>query len=57
MRYVVGYGPRQRGLDGLHLAATLARSSGATLELVTVLPSDAPTFHRYSPDDAFNAEV
>lgn len=57
MRYVVGYGPRQRGLDGLHLAATLARSSGATLDLVTVLPSDAPTFHRYSPDDAFNAEV
>ena len=57
MRYVVGYGPRQLGLDGLHLAATLARSSGATLELVTVLPSDAPTFHRYSPDDAFNAEV
>ena len=57
MRYVVGYGPRQRGLDGLHLAATLARSSGATLDLVTVLPSDAPTFHIYSPDDAFNAEV
>lgn len=57
MRYVVGYGPRQRGLDGLNLAATLARSSGATLDLVTVLPSAAPTFHRYSPDDAFNAEV
>ncbi|HOB50733.1 MAG TPA: universal stress protein [Mycobacterium sp.] len=57
MRYVVGYGPRQRGLDGLNLAATLARSSGATLDLVTVLPSDAPTFHRYSPDEAFNAEV
>jgi len=57
MRYVVGYGPRQRGLDGLRLAVTLARSSGATLDLVTVLPSDAPTFHRYSPDDAFNAEV
>lgn len=57
MRYIVGYGPRQRGLDGLRLAVTLARSSGATLDLVTVLPSDAPTFHRYSPDDAFNAEV
>lgn len=57
MRYVVGYGPRQRGLDGLNLAATLARSSGATLDLVTVLPSDAPTFQRYSPDDAFNAEL
>lgn len=57
MRYVVGYGPRQRGVDGVNLAATLARSSGATLDLVSVLPSDAPTFHMYSPDDAFNAEV
>ncbi|WP_167108175.1 universal stress protein [Mycobacterium sp. DL592] len=57
MRYVVGYGPRQRGLDGVNLAATLARSSGATLDLVSVLPSDAPTFHRYSPDQAYNAEV
>ncbi|MEW5809196.1 MAG: universal stress protein [Actinomycetota bacterium] len=57
MRYVVGYGPRQRGVDGVQLAATLARSSGATLDLVSVLPSDAPTFHRYSPDQAFNAEL
>ncbi|WP_422741906.1 universal stress protein [Mycobacterium sp. WMMD1722] len=57
MRYVVGYGPRQRGVDGINLAATLARSSGATLDLVSVLPSDAPTFHRYSPDQAYNAEV
>ncbi len=57
MRYVVGYGPRQRGIDAVNLAATLARSSGATIELVSVLPSDAPTFHRYSPDQAFNAEV
>ncbi|SBS76095.1 UspA domain protein [uncultured Mycobacterium sp.] len=57
MRYVVGYGPRRRGLDAVNLAATLARSSGATLDLVAVLPSGAPTFHRYSPDQAFNAEV
>lgn len=57
MRYVVGYGPRQRGVDGVNLAATLARSSNATLDLVSVLPSAAPTFHMYSPDDAFNAEV
>lgn len=57
MRYVVGYGPRQRGIDGVSLAATLARSSGATLDLVTVLPSAAPTFHMYSPDHAFNAEI
>ncbi len=57
MRYVVGYGPRQRGLHGVNLAATLARSSGATLDLISVLPSAAPTFHMYSPDHAFNAEV
>lgn len=57
MRYVVGYGPRQRGVHGVSLAATLARSSGATLDLVSVLPSAAPTFHMYSPDHAFNAEV
>ena len=57
MRYVVGYGPRQRGVDGVNLAATLARSSEATLDLVAVLPSAAPTFHMYSPDHAFNAEV
>ena len=57
MRYVVGYGPRQRGIDGVNLAATLSRSSGATLDLISVLPSDAPTFHMYSPDEAFNAEV
>lgn len=57
MRYVVGYGPRQRGVDGVNLAATIARSSGATLDLVAVLPSAAPTFHMYSPDHAFNQEV
>ena len=57
MRYVVGYGPRQRGVDGVNLAVTLARSSGATLDLISVLPSDAPTFHMYSPDEAYNAEV
>jgi nucleotide-binding universal stress UspA family protein len=57
MRYVVGYGPRQRGVHGINLAATLARSSGASLDLITVLPSDAPTFHMYSPDHAYNAEV
>lgn len=57
MRYVVGYGPRQRGVDGVNLAAMLARSSGATLDLVSVLPSGEPSFHMYSPDRAYNAEV
>ena len=57
MRYVVGYGPRERGVHGINLAATLARTSGVTLDLVSVLPSAAPTFHMYSPDHAYNAEV
>lgn len=57
MRYVVGYGARQHGVDGVNLAATLARASGATLDLTTVLPSSDPTFHMYSPDDAYNAEI
>lgn len=57
MKYIVGYGPEQRGVDGINLAATLARSSGATLDLVVVLPDDAPTFHMYSPDQAYNEEM
>jgi len=57
MRYIVGYGPQQRGLDGINLASTLARSSGASLDLVVVLPDDTPTFHMYSPDHAYNTEM
>jgi nucleotide-binding universal stress UspA family protein len=57
MRYIVGYGPQQRGLDGINLASTLARSSGASLDLVVVLPDDTPTFHMYSPDHAYNTEL
>ncbi len=57
MRYIVGYGPQQRGIDGINLASTLARSSGASLDLVVVLPDDAPTFHMYSPDHAYNTEL
>lgn len=57
MRYIVGFGPQQRGIDGINLAATLARTSGAGLDLVVVLPDDAPTFHMYSPDSAYNEEL
>lgn len=57
MRYVVGYGPDQRGIDGLNLASTLARSQEATLDVVSVLPSDAPSFHIYSPDQIYNTKV
>lgn len=57
MRYVVGYGPKQRGIDGLNLATTLAASQPATLDVVGVLPGDEPSFHMYSPDRAYQVEV
>lgn len=57
MRYFVGYGPEQRGIDAVNLAATMARSSAGTVDLVVVLPDDAPTFHMYSPDQAYNEEM
>mgnify|MGYP001031020913 FL=1 len=53
----MGYGPEQHGIDGINLAATLARSSGAVIDMVVVLPDDGPTFHMYSPDRAFNEEL
>lgn len=53
----MGYGPEHHGIDGVNLAATLARSSGATVDVVVVLPDDSPTFHMYSPDRAFNEEL
>ena len=53
----MGYGPQQRGIDAINLASTLARSSGAHLDLVVVLPDDTPTFHMYSPDHAYNTEL
>lgn len=57
MRYIVGFGPQQRGIEGINLASTLARSSGAHLDLAVVLPDDTPTFHMYSPDHAYNEEM
>lgn len=57
MRYIVGYGPEQRGIEGINLASTLARSGEARLEVVVVLPDDTPTFHMYSPDHAYNEEM
>ncbi|HPE12830.1 MAG: universal stress protein [Actinobacteria bacterium] len=57
MRYIVGYGPEHHGLDAINLAATLARTSGAKVDVVVVLPDDSPTFHMYSPDRAFNEEL
>lgn len=57
MRYVVGYGPDRRGIDGLNLAVTLARGRGVELDIVTVLPAGGPTFHMYSPDRAYSHEL
>lgn len=57
MRYIVGFGPQQRGVEGINLASTLARSSGANLDLAVVLPDDTPTFHMYSPDHVYNEEL
>lgn len=42
MRYVVGYTPDSRGADALALAAALAQSLGAQLEVIHVLDGPAP---------------
>ena len=57
MRYVVGYVPNQRGVDAVTLAATLAASGAATLDVVVVLPVDAATFDMYSPDHAYFTQL
>ena len=56
MRYIVGYGPEHHGLDAINLAATLARTSGAKVDVVVVLPTTLRHF-MYSPDRAFNEEL
>jgi len=38
MKYVVGYRPDERGADAVALAAVIARTQGAVLEIVTVAP-------------------
>ncbi len=57
MRYVVGYVPNQRGVDAVTLAATLAGSRGATLDVIVVMPTDEPSFDMYSPDRAYHEEL
>lgn len=42
MRYIVGYTPDSRGADALVLAAALAQSPGAELEVIHVLDGPAP---------------
>lgn len=57
MRYVVGYVPDQRGTDAVSLAATLAASRAATLDVVVVLPVDRATLDMYSPDHAYFVQL
>lgn len=58
LRLVVGYTSNRRGDDAIKLASTLAGSrSNATIDIVVILPPDAPTFDMYSPDRAFHAEM
>lgn len=51
-RIVVGYTATKGGRDALALASRLARDTGATLEIVLVLPSDAGTL--VPPDAGFD---
>lgn len=57
MRYVVGYAPNQRGRDALNLAATLARTRGARLDVAVVLPTEGATFYTSTADQARHEDV
>ncbi|NKX50932.1 universal stress protein [Arthrobacter deserti] len=46
MRYVVGYQPDDRGADAVRLAVAIARSQGTGLDIVYVLPAQAPYLSR-----------
>lgn len=56
MRFVVGFVNGGRGVDAMRLAATLARSRGALLDVVVVLPTNEATLDLYSPDRAYQLE-
>lgn len=57
MRYTVGYGPEQHGIDAVNLAVTLARSSGASIDIAVVLQDDSPLSLIHAPDRAFHEEL
>ncbi|NMR29561.1 universal stress protein [Crystallibacter degradans] len=42
MRYVVGYQPDDRGADAIALAVAIARAQGTGLDIVYVVPENAP---------------
>ena len=53
MRYVVGYTANERGRDALNLAAVLARTQDAELDLVMVDPVHSPYTVVYPPERGY----
>lgn len=53
MRYVVGYTATERGRDALNLACAIARSQGASLDVVMVDPEESPYTAVYPPDRSY----
>lgn len=53
MRYVVGYTANERGRDALNLAAALARTQDAELDLVMVDPVHSPYTAVYPPESGY----
>lgn len=53
MRYIVGYTANERGRDALNLAAVLARSQDAELDLVMVDPVHSPYTAVYPPESGY----
>lgn len=54
MRYVVGYTATERGRDALFLACTIARTQGASLDLVIVDPEESPFTAVYPPERTYS---
>ncbi len=57
MRYVVGYQATERGREAIALAATLARTRDAELEVVLVAPPRAQSFDPYSPNRTYRRSL
>ena len=55
MRYVVGYTATERGRDALFLACAIARSQGASLDLVIVDPEESPYTAVYPPERTYSS--
>lgn len=53
MRYVVGYTANEQGRDALNLAAVLARSQAAELDLVMIDPVHSPYTAVYPPESGY----